>query len=170
MQYLIAPHVTLLSAVSNAGGYHSTKNFFANPSSVPSISAMADIALQAVTLAERSDTDKARVNHRIQGPSSSDLTERIFRPSGDEEESWVSYANCYSQIDSHLHFICLHTSVAAHQTPAALLAKKSLLRRKIVTQSPMLMQSFLMLSTTFGSLLCHLLHTMLSIFIAPHRI
>lgn len=84
--------------MSNAGGFHSTKNFFANTKKGkdkdkerdPSISAMCDIALQAVTLAERTDARKALSHRGIRGPGSDVFRERVFRPSGEEEESWVS--------------------------------------------------------------------------------
>lgn len=51
---------------------------------------MCDIALQAVTLAERTDARTALSHRGIEGPGSDGLEERTFRPSGEEEESWVS--------------------------------------------------------------------------------
>lgn len=80
-------HQTFHAAVSNAGGYHSTKDYFKNAADDPSVQRIAAISQAAVTLAERSDLIASQA---ATAPQDTGLIERTFRPSSGEEESWVS--------------------------------------------------------------------------------
>jgi hypothetical protein len=81
-------HPPFDAAVSNAGGYHSTKDYFKNAANDPSVQRIAAISQAAVTLAERIDLQASQAATASQDTG---LTGRTFRPSSGEEESWVSF-------------------------------------------------------------------------------
>lgn len=86
--YTLSPtHPPFHAAVSNAGGYHSTKDYFKKAVNDPSVQRIAAISQAAVTLAERTDLQASQAATASQNTG---FTERTFRPSSGEEESWVS--------------------------------------------------------------------------------
>lgn len=83
--------------MSNAGGYHSTKDYFKNEGQDPSIKKISFFSEQAVKIAELHDFQQSQENATdieqmdlIGGKSANRL--RSFLPSNDLEESWVRVA------------------------------------------------------------------------------
>jgi hypothetical protein len=75
--------------VSNAGGYHSTKDYFKNEGNDAAISKISLLSEQAVKIAELHDFQQSQEN--AEGGESADRL-RSFLPSNDQEESWVRVA------------------------------------------------------------------------------
>lgn len=97
-QYSFQPTFLLRhAAVSNAGGYHSTKDYFKNEGNDPSIAKISSFSEQAVKIAELHDFQQSQESAK--NAMQVDLAKginldklRSFLPSNDQEESWVRAA------------------------------------------------------------------------------
>ena len=84
------------AAVSNAGGYHSTKDYFKNERNDPSIAKISVVSEQAVKITELHDFQQSQENAKdIQGDLKGGNADKLrsFLPSKDQEESWVRTAS-----------------------------------------------------------------------------
>ena len=82
--------------MSNAGGYHSTKDYFKNINNNLAVKKISEFSQLAVEIAEKNDFSKSIKHDKLSSKeeNAEDINKlRKFDFSTDQEESWVSALN-----------------------------------------------------------------------------